>query len=320
MAVIRAAVAWGLAALAIVGQLAAQRAAPTGQAAIALRSGDRIAFIGGAFIEREYRFGVIETALTLAHPDKGLTFRNLGWSGDTVRGEARAYFGDPADGYKALLASVAEVQPSVVFLAYGGNEAFAGEDALPAFVAQYERLLADLAAPDRRLVLLTPLPTGAATSPLPPPAVEARHRTLAHYAKAILSLANSRGLASIDLFAAIDAAGRAGGPPLFANGHDLTEPGYLVAARHIAGRTAPARSLQPSREPWARVRALIVEKNELFFHRWRPANVTYLYLFRQREQGTNAAEIPRFDPLIAEKERAIAELASALGPAPQEPR
>jgi hypothetical protein len=48
------------------------------------------------------------------------------------------------------------------------------------------------------------------------------------------------------------------------------------------------------------------------FHRWRPANVTYLYLFRQREQGNNAVEIPRFDPLIAEKEKEIAAMTKAL--------
>ena len=59
--------------------------------------------------------------------------------------------------------------------------------------------------------------------------------------------------------------------------------------------------------------ALVVEKNELYFHRWRPANVTYLYLFRQREQGKNAAEIPQFDPLITEKERAIAAFVAREG-------
>ena len=61
-----------------------------------------------------------------------------------------------------------------------------------------------------------------------------------------------------------------------------------------------------------RLRALIVQKNESVLSRWRPANVTYLYLFRQREQGNNAVEIPRFDPLVAEKEKEIAAMAKAL--------
>ena len=49
----------------------------------------------------------------------------------------------------------------------------------------------------------------------------------------------------------------------------------------------------------------MLQKNRLFFHRWRPANETYLFLFRKHEQGQNAKEIPMFDPLIAEKEKEI---------------
>ena len=323
-------IAWGLAAFVLSGPVAAWTVSRAPQTAppppIALRSGDRIVFIGGAFVEGEYRVGLIETALTLAHPDKRLTFRNLGWSGDTVRGEARAYFGEPAEGYKALLTSVSDVRPDLVFLAYGANESFAGEEGLAAFAAQYERLLNDLASPGRRIVLMTPLPADAATTPLPPATVTARNQMLARYAAVVMSLATSRGLASLDLFSAMRATARADGPALFRNGLDLTDAGYLAVARHIVGRTAPTRTLDrfdpgwlsadagrrdPVQEPWAAMRALILEKNELFFHRWRPANVTYLYLFRQREQGKNAVEIPRFDPLIEAKEQAIASLVAA---------
>jgi hypothetical protein len=58
-----------------------------------------------------------------------------------------------------------------------------------------------------------------------------------------------------------------------------------------------------------KLRQTINAKNELFFHRYRPQNETYLFLFRKHEQGNNAVEIPQFDPLIAEKEKEIAELA-----------
>jgi len=50
---------------------------------------------------------------------------------------------------------------------------------------------------------------------------------------------------------------------------------------------------------------LIVEKNMLFFHRHRPQNETYLFLFRKHEQGNNAVEIPQFDPLIESVEKLI---------------
>jgi putative heme-binding domain-containing protein len=53
------------------------------------------------------------------------------------------------------------------------------------------------------------------------------------------------------------------------------------------------------------LRETIVKKNELFFHRWRPQNNTYLFLFRKHEQGQNAKEIPEFDPLIEREEQKI---------------
>ena len=53
------------------------------------------------------------------------------------------------------------------------------------------------------------------------------------------------------------------------------------------------------------IRAAVIKKNELFFHRWRPQNETYLFGFRKHEQGQNAREIPQFDPLVAEMEEVI---------------
>lgn len=56
------------------------------------------------------------------------------------------------------------------------------------------------------------------------------------------------------------------------------------------------------------LRQTIVEKNEMYFHRWRPQNVTYLFLFRKHEQGNNAKEVDEFLPIIARLEKRIAEL------------
>jgi hypothetical protein len=51
-------------------------------------------------------------------------------------------------------------------------------------------------------------------------------------------------------------------------------------------------------------------KNEYFFHRYRPQNETYLFLFRKHEQGNNAVEIPMFDPLVEALDSEIHRLAS----------
>lgn len=56
------------------------------------------------------------------------------------------------------------------------------------------------------------------------------------------------------------------------------------------------------------LRAVVKEKNRLFFNQWRPQNETYIFGFRKHEQGQYAAEIPLFDPLIEAEKAKIAEL------------
>src|SRR4051812_40710825 len=57
-----------------------------------LLDGDRVVFLGDTFIEREQAFGYVEARLTLEFPNRNVTFRNLGWSADTVLGRSRASF------------------------------------------------------------------------------------------------------------------------------------------------------------------------------------------------------------------------------------
>src|SRR5262249_39620593 len=83
--------------------LAASSSTASAAEVLSLRDGDRVVLIGSTLIEREQRYGYWETVLTLRHPDKNITFRNLGWSGDTVWGEARAGFDTPREGFKRLV-------------------------------------------------------------------------------------------------------------------------------------------------------------------------------------------------------------------------
>lgn len=92
-------------------------------------------------------------------------------------------------------------------------------------------------------------------------------------------------------------------------------------ALHVAGREVARASAKewaegvdvregPEFDQVEALRRAIVKKNELFFHRWRPQNDTYLFLFRKHEQGQNAKEIPMFDPLVAALDDEIARLAT----------
>jgi hypothetical protein len=67
-------------------------------------------------------------------------------------------------------------------------------------------------------------------------------------------------------------------------------------------------SIGPEFDQVEQLRAAIIEKNQLYFHRWRPQNETYLFGFRKYEQGQNAREIPQLDPLVAALEAKIRKL------------
>jgi lysophospholipase L1-like esterase len=362
-----------------------------------LADGDRVALLGNTLIEREQRYGYWELALTARHPDRKVSFRNLGWSGDTVFGHARAGFGDTAHGFEQLKKQVAAVKPTVLIIGYGSNEAFDGPTALPAFTRGLNTLLDALAPTKARVVLLSPLRQEDLGRPLPDPA--AQNKNLRLYADAIRAVARKRKHLFIDLYdilgdgakpapltdngihptawgywrsafalerglgwktprwkAEIDAAARkrtaagarvvklvgaplrfrvtdtalpvarppkAGAPKkaqvlaertlvvkgLAAGDYTLTVDGKEVAKASAAGwaRGVPLTK-GPEFEQAEKLRRTIRAKNDLFFHRWRPQNETYLFGFRKHEQGKNANEIPKFDPLVTAKEAEIAKL------------
>jgi lysophospholipase L1-like esterase len=373
-----------------------------------LAGGDRVVLVGNTLIEREQRYGYWETALTRRHPDRSILFRNLGWSGDTVFGDARAGFGTAADGFRQLREHVLALKPTVLILGYGTNESFDGPAGLPRFLQGLNTLLDTLAPTKARVVLLSPLRQENLGRPLPDPA--GQNKNLRLYADALRDTAMKRGLAFVDLFDLLGDGARAQPPaPLTANGIHLTAWGYWrsVAALEkglglpptpwrveltadgnpsrtqgcrvttegkaplhfqvtdaLLPEPAPPREGAPQGTPaehqrvlrvqglapgsytltidgkavvsapaaeWGagvaldargpeyeqveRLRATILAKNRLYFYRWRPENETYLFGFRKHEQGQNAREIPRFDPLVEDKE---AEIVKLRVPAPHE--
>ncbi len=376
-----------------------------------LKDGDRVVFLGGTFIEREQSYGYLETLLTSRFPDRNITFRNLGWSGDNVWGEARARFGKVPEGFAHLKEHVEALKPTVIFVNYGLNESFAGKAGLPEFEMGLNTLLDVLDKTRARIVLITPRQLENLGPPLPDPA-KANER-LADYVAVLRRIGSSRGYRIVDLFE----DWKPGPPPIVTssgiritterdrimtdNGLHLTENGYSTAARIVMGsmglgheprlsdtnfvllpdgtqimeksaslkgsdvafdsvkaarrglsfratlsrlpewnpslsvsihRMSPGNyelkidgkavkstsatgemvrfSLEnrPEHDQAEALRAAIIAKNELYFYRWRPQNETYLFGFRKHEQGNNAVEIPKFDPLVAAKEAEIAKL------------
>jgi lysophospholipase L1-like esterase len=299
-----------------------------------LQSGDRVVFVGNTFVERARLHGHLETSLQLAAgPEvKGLVFRNLGWSGDSVFGDSRSYFGPPAEGRERLARNLGEIKPTVALLWYGAETALSvdqgwtdeaadaaakvsgsGLEASKAlFLQGYQALIDALRSAAegqlRELVIVSPPPFENLGAPLPDQS--ANNRNLAAVRDGLRGLAEKNGARFVDLFSALggDAFdGEVASPALTEDGVNHGEAGHALVARELAkGLGYPEGPIAgKDNESLAALRAAVVEKDRLFFHRWRPANETYLFLFRKHEQGQNAKEIPMFDPLIAEQEKKV---------------
>jgi len=198
-----------------------------------LADGDRVVLVGNTLIEREQRYGYWETALTSHYHDKRIIFRNLGWSGDTVFGDAQARFGTAADGFKHLKEHVHALKPTVIIAGYGLNESFKGKAGLPEFLKGLDALLDMLAQTKARIVLLSPLRQEDLGRPLPDPTEQ--NKNLQMYRDALRKVADKRGDPFVDLF---DLPGRTtrGKPaaPLTDNGIHLTAFGYWRTTETVA--------------------------------------------------------------------------------------
>ena len=269
--------------------------------------GDRIVFLGGTLVERDQTYSYFESMLLTHFKNVNFTFRNLGWSGDTVWGEARVGFGSQKDGYASLLSRVGESKPTLLLVNYGMNESFEGEAGLSHFVEGYNALLDDLARTGAKIWLVSPNRHEDLGRPLPDPTEH--NRQLKMYADAIGKIAGKRGYGFVNLFEALpDGAKETPPHPLTDNGIHFNDYGakrFAVAMMNGLGMHIPASH---SPETIENIRTRVNQKNREFFYRWRPQNETYIFGFRKHEQGRNAVEIPQFDPIIEKLESKINEL------------
>jgi len=290
-----------------------------------LRDGDRVAFLGNSFFERARHHGYLETSLALRWPERRITFRNLGWDGDTVFGHSRtggrrrSVFGDPEEGFGKMITHLQQLDPTVIFVAYGWNESFDGAEGLTRFHAGLTRLLREAGTPTRRFVLITPvplekgfgteLPSRRTTSPPATSYLNDRNSILKSYRDIIASVAQEGGHHLVDLFEAL---------------HKF-EGSYTTNGMHPSARgyqsitTIMARDLRlpdpvialDSIEATA-LRRTILKKNTLYFHRWRPRNDAFVYGERKQEQVTAQGEPEQFEPFVTKQEKHIREQLEAL--------
>lgn len=259
-----------------------------------LKSGDRVALLGGTFIERMQSTAALETEMQCRRPDWRLSVRNLGWSGDDVHGIARKVFKGPEDGFNRLMTDMDTVDPTVVLIAYGFSEASDGQAAVDRFKPGLVRLVKEMAAKDRRVILMTPIA-------MPGYRVAGYGDWMNRCRKIVAEVAaqTDADLLSVDW---TPESGELTEDRLLPN-----QTGYESFAKQVSDALVGG---EPCESVAGDLRDRIVDKNQLFFHRYRPQNETYLFLFRKHEQGNNAVEIPQFDPLIKAADAEIWKLAA----------
>ncbi|GGM94312.1 hypothetical protein GCM10010967_29420 [Dyadobacter beijingensis] len=353
----------------------AQNKSPDNTAAFQLKDGDRVVFLGNSIFENDFQYGYLELALTTRFADKGITFRNLGWTGDNVWGEARSTYTNPPTPYEHLMEDITKAAPTVVFLAYGGVEAQEGQAGVPHFKEGLNKLIDKIDALGARTVLLSTIPVVSADTAQH---IASRNADLRLYSKAISEVAAQRSKRFVDIYQPIETLAKK--ENIVENTVHLNEAGYYhlaMALEHAlglidskvernfdeqalskssggsailtfktlpsflplpwptdaAGSTAQLETVRirglkkgyytlsaghgqvvtgsakdwekgidivqgPAFEQSARVREMIIRKNELHFFQYRPLNQTYITGFRKYEQGRHVQGLEEQNILI----------------------
>ncbi len=193
-----------------------------------LHNNDRVVFLGNSLFENDLQYGYLETALTERWPNQNITYRNIGWTGDMVKGEARSTFTNPPTAYETLLENINRTQPTVVFIAYGGLEAMKGEAGLPYFTEGLNQLIDTIDRLGARSVLISPIPLMLPDSS----GNKAERNSLIDlYSRKIAEIASSRNKYFIDVLNPIKEIQQAAN--ITDNGIHLNEKGYYYLASII---------------------------------------------------------------------------------------
>lgn len=208
-----------------------------------LEKGDHVVFLGGTFADQLRRDGYLETLLTAHYPQHEQTFRNLGWSGDTLTLQPRPLnFGSQDE-------HLAEQGADVIFACFGMAESFEGPEGLDKFESDWQRFIEHAGKQNYngesppRLVMISPIAHERLPGPLPEP--EEHNRSLAEYTRRMAAVAKRHGIPFVDLITPTRAMMQSEHPQrLTHNGVHLTPYGYWAVSRLIF------RSLVPEAKPW----------------------------------------------------------------------
>jgi len=208
-----------------------------------IHDGDRVVFLGDSITEQRLYTTYIEGYALSRHPDWKLTFRNVGWGGDTSwlrqrshPDEAKLFAAGPDAQQKMVEDAVAKglardvlpLKPTFVTIKFGMNDfsyqAFR-PDIFAAYIRSQTQLAKTLTADGARVAFLTPQPI---EEKRPDPDQDIRNQSLRKFADGLKEVAATTHTAFVDQFdpyMKIMMAERAKDPKAFIGGGDAVHPG-----------------------------------------------------------------------------------------------
>lgn len=210
-----------------------------------IHDGDRVVFLGDSITEQRLYTTYIEAYALTRHPQWQLSFRNVGWGGDTAWLRQRAHpdegqlfaaddavqqaMVDDAVG-RGLRRDVLPLKPTVVTVDFGMNDhsyqAFR-EDIFRAYVRSQTEIVKVLKANGVRVALLTPQPI---EDKRPDPDQDERNQSLRKFSDGLKDVAAKADVTFGDQFApymTILLRERAASPKALIGGGDAVHPGPI---------------------------------------------------------------------------------------------
>ncbi|MEI6033990.1 MAG: SGNH/GDSL hydrolase family protein [Verrucomicrobiae bacterium] len=219
------------------------RAGEPGPAAFFFRDGDRAIILGDSITEQKMYSTLVESFVLSRFPEWKISFRNTGWSGDTMGLRTRKGL-DP--GFERDLKPL---QPTAVTIDFGMNDARAGDAGYAQYVSSAATLADKLSALGARVAFITSSPEERYVEGQP--AGSAYNPMLRKYSDGLKQTAKEKGLLFVDQLApmieVIESGRKAGvlatkegGPRLVPDGVHPNWAGHLVmAASILKGLNAP---------------------------------------------------------------------------------
>ncbi len=230
------------------------------------KKGDSVCLIGNSLPDRFNHDGWFEAVLQSELKGKEVRFRNLGFTGDTIKERPRN------QGFPSPETYLKICEADVIFAFFGYNESFKGEKGLESFMNDLSGMIDNYtklkpngeSAP--RIVLFSPIAHENLNSPNLPDG-KANNVRLEEYSKAIKAVADKKSVTFVDLFNPTKELYSKTKEALTINGVHLNALGNRHVAQVIAegllGKTVKVE------DDMEKLRRSVTYKNWFWFNRYR---------------------------------------------------